>query len=66
MRHDILDRLNFDQFKAALRLSDVFLAVGSTSPTCKVLINLFTLVLLKRVVHAGSVKSAVGLGMLLS
>ena len=30
MRHvDILDRLNFDQFKVSVKASDVFLAVGA-------------------------------------
>lgn len=50
MRHvDILDRLNFDQFKVSVKASDVFLAVGSYRLLAQKLINHFTSVLQKRV-----------------
>ncbi|QSX34838.1 flavodoxin-dependent (E)-4-hydroxy-3-methylbut-2-enyl-diphosphate synthase [Shewanella avicenniae] len=68
MRHvDILDRLNFDQFKVSVKASDVFLAVESYRLLAKQI---------KQPLHlgiteaggqrAGAVKSAVGLGMLLA
>lgn len=50
MRHvDILDRLNFDQFKVSVKASDVFLAVDSYRLLAKKLISLCILALLKRV-----------------
>lgn len=68
LRHvDILDRLDFQQFKVSVKASDVFLAVESY----RLLANA-----IKQPLHlgiteaggarAGAVKSAVGLGMLLS
>ncbi len=49
MRHvDILDRLNFDQFKVSVKASDVFLAVDSYRLLAKRLISLCILALLKR------------------
>lgn len=44
MRHvDILDRLNFDQFKVSVKASDVFLAVDSYRLLAQKLISLYTL-----------------------
>ncbi|MET1219714.1 MAG: flavodoxin-dependent (E)-4-hydroxy-3-methylbut-2-enyl-diphosphate synthase [Glaciecola sp.] len=68
MRHvDILDKLNFDQFKVSVKASDVFLAVGAYRQLAQQI---------KQPLHlgiteaggqrAGAVKSAVGLGMLLA
>lgn len=68
MRHvDILDRLNFDQFKVSVKASDVFLAVDSY----RLLANKIDQPLHLGITEAGgaragSVKSAVGLGMLLA
>ncbi|CAM2850860.1 flavodoxin-dependent (E)-4-hydroxy-3-methylbut-2-enyl-diphosphate synthase [Vibrio rarus] len=68
MRHvDILDRLNFDQFKVSVKASDVFLAVDSY----RLLANKIDQPLHLGITEAGgaragAVKSAVGLGMLLS
>lgn len=50
MRHvDILDRLNFEQFKVSVKASDVFLAVDSYRLLAKKLINLYILGSLKPV-----------------
>ena len=68
MRHvDILDRLNFDQFKVSVKASDVFLAVGAYRLLAQQI---------KQPLHlgitgaggarAGAVNAAIGLGMLLS
>ncbi|WP_261815861.1 flavodoxin-dependent (E)-4-hydroxy-3-methylbut-2-enyl-diphosphate synthase [Vibrio gallicus] len=68
MRHvDILDRLNFDQFKVSVKASDVFLAVESY----RLLANKIDQPLHLGITEAGgaragAVKSSVGLGMLLS
>ncbi len=68
MRHvDILDRLNFDQFKVSVKASDVFLAVNSY----RLLANKIDQPLHLGITEAGgaragSVKSAVGLGILLN
>lgn len=68
MRHvDILDRLNFDQFKVSVKASDVFLAVDSY----RLLANKIDQPLHLGITEAGgaragAVKSSVGLGMLLS
>ncbi|GAM72876.1 1-hydroxy-2-methyl-2-(E)-butenyl 4-diphosphate synthase [Vibrio ishigakensis] len=68
MRHvDILDRLNFDQFKVSVKASDVFLAVDSY----RLLANKIDQPLHLGITEAGgaragAVKSSVGLGMLLA
>ncbi|GEM78804.1 flavodoxin-dependent (E)-4-hydroxy-3-methylbut-2-enyl-diphosphate synthase [Vibrio superstes] len=68
MRHvDILDRLNFDQFKVSVKASDVFLAVDSYRLLAKQIDQPLHLGITEAGgARAGSVKSAVGLGMLLS
>ncbi|PWI35348.1 4-hydroxy-3-methylbut-2-en-1-yl diphosphate synthase [Vibrio albus] len=68
MRHvDILDRLNFDQFKVSVKASDAFLAIDSY----RLLANKIDQPLHLGITEAGgaragSVKSAIGLGILLS
>ncbi len=68
MRHvDILDRLNFDQFKVSVKASDVFLAVESYRLLAKQIDQPLHLGITEAGgARAGSVKSAVGLGMLLA
>jgi (E)-4-hydroxy-3-methylbut-2-enyl-diphosphate synthase len=68
MRHvDILDRLNFDQFKVSVKASDVFLAVGAYRLLAKQIVQPLHLGITEAGgARAGSVKSAVGLGMLLA
>ncbi|WP_427976909.1 flavodoxin-dependent (E)-4-hydroxy-3-methylbut-2-enyl-diphosphate synthase [Agarivorans sp.] len=68
MRHvDILDRLNFDQFKVSVKASDVFLAVGAYQGLAKRIDQPLHLGITEAGgLRSGSVKSAVGLGMLLS
>jgi (E)-4-hydroxy-3-methylbut-2-enyl-diphosphate synthase len=68
MRHvDILDRLNFDQFKISVKASDVFLAVDSYRLLAKKIDQPLHLGITEAGgARAGSVKSAVGLGMLLA
>jgi len=68
MRHvDILDKLNFDQFKVSVKASDVFLAVGAYRLLAKQINNPLHLGITEAGgMRAGSVKSAIGLGMLLS
>ncbi|MCW2255314.1 (E)-4-hydroxy-3-methylbut-2-enyl-diphosphate synthase [Providencia alcalifaciens] len=68
MRHvDILDRLNFDQFKVSVKASDVFLAVGSYRLLAKKIDQPLHLGITEAGgARSGSVKSAIGLGMLLS
>ena len=68
MRHvDILDRLNFDQFKVSVKASDVFLAVASYRLLAKQIRQPLHLGITEAGgMRAGSVKSAVGLGMLLA
>ncbi|MFG7352387.1 flavodoxin-dependent (E)-4-hydroxy-3-methylbut-2-enyl-diphosphate synthase [Shewanella oncorhynchi] len=68
MRHvDILDRLNFDQFKVSVKASDVFLAVASYRLLAKQIRQPLHLGITEAGgARAGSVKSAVGLGMLLA
>ncbi|OEF28613.1 flavodoxin-dependent (E)-4-hydroxy-3-methylbut-2-enyl-diphosphate synthase [Vibrio rumoiensis] len=68
MRHvDILDRLNFDQFKVSVKASDVFLAVESYRLLAKQIAQPLHLGITEAGgARAGSVKSAVGLGMLLA
>lgn len=68
MRHvDILDRMNFDQFKISVKASDVFLAVDSYRLLAKEIDQPLHLGITEAGgARAGSVKSAVGLGMLLA
>nr|WP_086941239.1 flavodoxin-dependent (E)-4-hydroxy-3-methylbut-2-enyl-diphosphate synthase [Thaumasiovibrio occultus] len=68
MRHvDILDRLNFDQFKVSVKASDVFLAVESYRQLARRIDQPLHLGITEAGgARAGSVKSAVGLGMLLA
>jgi len=68
MRHvDILDRLNFDQFKVSVKASDVFLAVDSYRLLAQQIDQPLHLGITEAGgARAGSVKSAVGLGLLLS
>ncbi len=68
MRHvDILDRLNFDQFKVSVKASDVFLAVESYKLLAKQIDNPLHLGITEAGgLRAGSVKSSVGLGLLLA
>lgn len=68
MRHvDILDRLNFDQFKVSVKASDVFLAVGAYRLLAKQIQQPLHLGITEAGgVRAGAVKSSIGLGMLLA
>ena len=68
MRHvDILDRLNFDQFKVSVKASDVFLAVGAYRLLAQKIDQPLHLGITEAGgQRAGSVKSAIGLGMLLA
>lgn len=68
MRHvDILDRMNFDQFKVSVKASDVLLAVESYRLLAKQIRQPLHLGITEAGgARAGSVKSAVGLGMLLA
>ena len=68
MRHvDILDRLDFHDFKVSVKASDVFLAVGAYRLLAKQIDNPLHLGITEAGgLRAGSVKSSVGLGMLLA
>lgn len=68
MRHvDILDRLNFDQFKVSVKASEVFLAVGAYRLLATQIDQPLHLGITEAGgARAGSVKSAIGLGMLLA
>ena len=68
MRHvDILDRLNFDQFKVSVKASEVFLAVAAYRLLAKQIDQPLHLGITEAGgARAGSVKSAIGLGMLLA
>ena len=68
LRHvEILDRLNFDQFKVSVKASDVFLAVESYSLLAKAIKQPLHLGITEAGgARAGAVKSAIGLGMLLA
>ena len=68
LRHvEILDRLNFDQFKVSVKESDVFLAVESYRLLAKAIKQPLHLGITEAGgARAGSVKSAIGLGMLLA
>jgi len=68
MRHvEILDRLNFDNFKVSVKASDVFLAVGAYRLLVKQIEQPLHLGITEAGgARAGAVKSAIGLGMLLA
>ncbi len=68
MRHvDILQRLNFDEFKVSVKASDVLLAVESYQLLAKEIQQPLHLGITEAGgLRSGSVKSAVGLGMLLA
>lgn len=68
MRHvDILDKLNFDQFKVSVKASDVFLAVESYRLLAKQINQPLHLGITEAGgLRSGSIKSAIGLGMLLA
>ncbi|MFQ6371396.1 flavodoxin-dependent (E)-4-hydroxy-3-methylbut-2-enyl-diphosphate synthase [Shewanella sp. YIC-542] len=68
MRHvDILDRMNFDQFKVSVKASDVFLAVDAYRLLAKQIKQPLHLGITEAGgARSGAVKSAVGLGMLLA
>ena len=68
MRHvDILDRLNFNQFKVSVKASDVFLAVGAYRLLAQQIKQPLHLGITEAGgARAGAVKSAIGLGMLLA
>ena len=68
MRHvNILNRLNFDQFKVSVKASDVFLAVGAYRLLAQQIEQPLHLGITEAGgQRAGSVKSAIGLGMLLA
>lgn len=64
---DILDRLNFDMFKVSVKASDVFLAVESYRLLAKQIDQPLHLGITEAGgARAGAVKSAIGLGLLLS
>ena len=66
MRHvDILDKLNFDQFKVSVKASDVFLA-GAYRLLAQQINQPLHLGITEAEHELGAVKSAVGLGMLLA
>jgi (E)-4-hydroxy-3-methylbut-2-enyl-diphosphate synthase len=68
LRHvEILDRLNFHQFKVSVKASDVFLAVGAYRLLAQQIDNPLHLGITEAGgMRSGSVKSAIGLGLLLS
>ena len=68
MRHvDILNRLDFDQFKVSVKASDVYLAVDSYRLLAKQIVQPLHLGITEAgAFRAGAVKSAIGLGMLLN
>ncbi|MBR9858207.1 MAG: flavodoxin-dependent (E)-4-hydroxy-3-methylbut-2-enyl-diphosphate synthase [Gammaproteobacteria bacterium] len=68
LRHvDILDRLNFDQFKVSVKASDVFLAVGAYQELARQIEQPLHLGITEAGgFRSGAVKSAIGLGMLLA
>ncbi|MBW8190864.1 flavodoxin-dependent (E)-4-hydroxy-3-methylbut-2-enyl-diphosphate synthase [Neiella marina] len=68
MRHvDYLDKLNYDQFKVSVKASDVFLAVDAYRLLAKKIDQPLHLGITEAGgARAGSVKSAIGLGMLLA
>lgn len=68
LRHvEILDQLNFDNFKVSVKASDVFLAVGAYRKLAKAIEQPLHLGITEAGgFRAGAVKSSVGLGMLLA
>ena len=68
LRHvEILDRLNFEQFKVSVKASDVFLAVEAYRLLAKSIKQPLHLGITEAGgARAGAVKSAIGLGMLLA
>lgn len=68
MRHiDILDRLNFDQFKVSVKASDVFLAIDSYRLLAQQIVQPLHLGITEAGgARTGAVKSSVGLGILLA
>ncbi|AEW44690.1 1-hydroxy-2-methyl-2-(E)-butenyl 4-diphosphate synthase [Serratia symbiotica str. 'Cinara cedri'] len=68
MRHiDILDRLNFDQFKVSVKASDIFLAVESYRLLASHIEQPLHLGITEAGgARSGAVKSAIGIGLLLS
>ena len=68
LRHvEILDRLNFDQFKVSVKASDVYLAVEYYRLLAKAIKQPLHLGITEAGgARAGAVKSAIGLGMLLA
>ncbi|MEM0911427.1 MAG: flavodoxin-dependent (E)-4-hydroxy-3-methylbut-2-enyl-diphosphate synthase [Pseudomonadota bacterium] len=68
MRHvDILDKLDFDQFKVSVKASDVFLAIGAYRLLSKQIDQPLHLGITEAGgLRSGAVKSSVGLGMLLA
>ncbi|WMY95371.1 MAG: flavodoxin-dependent (E)-4-hydroxy-3-methylbut-2-enyl-diphosphate synthase [Arsenophonus sp.] len=68
MRHvDILDKLNFDQFKVSVKASDIFLAVNAYRLLAKKIDQPLHLGITEAGgKRAGSVKSSIGVGILLS
>lgn len=68
MRHvDILDKLNFDQFKVSVKASDVFLAVDAYRLLSQQINNPLHLGITEAGgARTGAVKSAIGLGILLN
>lgn len=68
MRHiDILEKLDFDNFKVSVKASDVFLAVNSYRLLAKEIAQPLHLGITEAGgLRAGSVKSAIGIGLLLS
>ncbi|UDG79404.1 4-hydroxy-3-methylbut-2-en-1-yl diphosphate synthase (flavodoxin) [Candidatus Ecksteinia adelgidicola] len=68
MRHvDILDRLNFDQFKVSIKASDVFLTVHAYRLLAKKIDQPLHIGITEAgSIRSGTIKSAIGLGLLLS
>lgn len=68
LRHiDYFDRMNFDQFKVSIKASDVFLAVESYRLLSKQIENPLHLGITEAGgIRGGTVKSAIGIGILLS
>lgn len=68
MRHvDILDRLNFQNFKLSLKASDIFLTVAAYRKIASQIDNPLHLGITEAGgLRSGTVKSSIGLGMLLS
>ena len=68
LRHvEILDRLNFDQFKVSVKASDVFLAVGAYRGLAKQIEQPLHLGITEAGgFRSGAVKSSIGLGILLA